>query len=48
MSNNSRNRILLASYVIAGLFALFAIRLWQLQVLQGKNTGKYPLKICCV
>lgn len=40
MSNNSRNRILLASYVIAGLFALFAIRLWQLQVLQGKEYRK--------
>lgn len=40
MSNNSRNRILLASYVIVGLFALFAIRLWQLQVLQGKEYGK--------
>ena len=40
MSNNSRDRILLASYVIAGLFALFAIRLWQLQVLQGKEYRK--------
>ncbi|MFH1014806.1 MAG: penicillin-binding protein 2 [Nitrospirota bacterium] len=40
MSNNSRNRILLASYVIVGLFALFAIRLWQLQVLQGKEYRK--------
>ena len=43
MSNNSRNRILLASYVIAGLFALFAIRLWQLQVLQGKEYGKISM-----
>lgn len=40
MSNNSRSRLLLASYVIVGLFALFAIRLWQLQVLQGKEYRK--------
>lgn len=43
MSNNSRNRILLASYVIVGLFALFAIRLWQLQVLQGKEYRKISM-----
>ncbi|MEK7742032.1 MAG: penicillin-binding protein 2, partial [Nitrospirota bacterium] len=43
MSNNSRDRILLASYVIAGLFALFAIRLWQLQVLQGKEYRKISM-----
>jgi len=44
MSNNSRNRILLASYyIIAGLFALFAIRLWQLQVLQGKEYKKISM-----
>ena len=43
MSNNSRNRILLASYIIVGLFALFAIRLWQLQVLQGKEYGKISM-----
>jgi len=40
MSSNSRNRILLASYVITGLFALLTIRLWQLQVLQGKEYRK--------
>ena len=44
MSNNSRNRILLASYVIVGLFALFAIRLWQLQVLQGKEYGRISME----
>ena len=44
MSNNSRDRILLASYVIAGLFALFAIRLWQLQVLQGKEYRKISME----
>lgn len=44
MSNNSRNRILLASYVIVGLFALFAIRLWQLQVLQGKEYRKISME----
>lgn len=43
MSNNSRNRILLASYIIVVLFALFAIRLWQLQVLQGKEYGKISM-----
>ncbi|MCX5717363.1 MAG: penicillin-binding protein 2 [Nitrospirae bacterium] len=43
MSNNSRNRLLLASYVIVGLFALFAIRLWQLQVLQGKEYRKISM-----
>ncbi len=43
MSNNNRNRILLASYVIVGLFALFAIRLWQLQVLQGKEYRKISM-----
>lgn len=44
MSNNSRNRILLASYVIVGLFALFAIRLWQLQVLQGKEYRRISME----
>ena len=43
MSNNIRDRILLASYVIAVLFALFAIRLWQLQVLQGKEYRKISM-----
>lgn len=32
---DSKNKILIISYVIIGLFALFLIRLWQLQVLQG-------------
>ena len=44
MSNNSRDRILLASYVIVGLFALFAIRLWQLQVLQGKEYRRISME----
>lgn len=37
---NSKNKILIISYVIIGLFALFVIRLWQLQVLQGEYYRK--------
>lgn len=37
---NSKNKILVISYVIIGLFALFVIRLWQLQVLQGEYYRK--------
>jgi len=39
MNNKSaKDRIVIASFVIAGLFVLFATRLWQLQILQG---GEY-------
>ncbi|MBI4684558.1 MAG: penicillin-binding protein 2 [Nitrospirae bacterium] len=40
MTNINRERISIASYFIAGLFALFVIRLWQLQVLQGDEYKK--------
>jgi len=38
--NNNFERIRIAGFVIAGLFILFVIRLWQLQVLQGKEYRK--------
>jgi len=37
---NDKNKILIISYVIVGLFSLFVIRLWQLQVLQGEEYRK--------
>ena len=40
MINNNRDSIRIASLVIIGLFILFTVRLWQLQVLQGKEYRK--------
>lgn len=40
MINNNRDSIRIASIVIIGLFILFTVRLWQLQILQGKEYRK--------
>jgi penicillin-binding protein 2 len=39
-NHNSAERVLLAAYVIATLFLVLVIRLWQLQILQGKEFRK--------
>lgn len=40
MTNINRDRILIASFITAVLFVLLLIRLWQLQILQGKEYKK--------
>lgn len=40
MNNELRNRILAAAVIISAIFAVFAIKLWQLQVIQGKEYQK--------
>jgi penicillin-binding protein 2 len=40
MNNSGRDRIILASFFIIGVFVIFLIRLWQIQILKGEEYRK--------